>query len=661
MATGSSVLDAARDLGVDLDSVCGGRGICGRCQVTPALGDHPTWAITAKPGNLSPRGPQEDAYRGRRPIESDGRLGCAARILGDIVIDVPADSQLHRQIVRKDIDVGDVTLDPLATLHYLELPGPNEDNADNADDAVGDAIADRLAGALARDWNQPNRSVAPRLLADLHRVVASGAVTVAVRNDTIVAIWPGLVDRVYGVAFDVGSTTVAGHLCELTTGEVVATAGRMNPQIRFGEDLMSRVSYAMLNDDGAASMTESIRRALDELTDELVAAAGVDRGALLDVVAVGNPIMHHLLLGIDPTPLGQAPFPLATSDAVVTDAAAIGIDAPNAGLYVAPCIAGHVGADTVAAIGAQGPHRSDAIQLLVDVGTNAEIVLGNRHRLFAASSPTGPAFEGAQISAGQRATAGAIERVRIDRATLEPRFKVIGADGWSDEPGFDPGPAGVDRDLRLRRSSRRSARCSSAGLIDQTGRDRERGRHRNPDGPPMWPDGRTYRYRLTDTIAVTQNDVRAIQLAKAAPCAPASSCSWSGPGSTAVDDDPPRRRLRRPHRPDPRPRAGLGPRLCRRAGPRSVGNAAGSGAVRALLSSEQRRRARNARRPCGHEDRDRHRAALPRPVRRGAGDPPRVGAEPDPGNDRGPAAGRPRRTGGASPPTANRSGRRMHP
>ena len=226
---------------------------------------------------------------------------------------------------------------------------------------------------------------------------------------------PGFVDTALGVAIDVGSTTVAGHLCDLSTGEVLATAGMMNPQIRFGEDLMSRVSYVMMNPGGEKELTACIRTALNELITDLLRQADSPADELLDIVIVGNPIMHHIVLGIDPTPLGQAPFTLASAEAIRTTALDIGLQFPTARAFVGPCIAGHVGADTTAAMLAEGPHRGERWQLLVDVGTNAEIVLGCAERQFAASSPTGPAFEGAQISCGQRATAGAIERVRIDR------------------------------------------------------------------------------------------------------------------------------------------------------------------------------------------------------------------------------------------------------
>src|SRR6476659_2282826 len=190
------------------------------------------------------------------------------------------------------------------------------------------------------------------------------------------------------MAVDVGCTTVAGHLCDLATGEVVASAGIMNPQIRFGEDLMSRVSYVMMHDEGGRELTTAIRAGLREVLDQLVTSAAVEREHVVDVVIVGNPIMHHLVLGIDPTPLGTAPFTLATDEPVDAWADDVDLGLPRAHLHVLPCIAGHVGADTAAAVLQEGPHRGDDVMLLVDVGTNAEIILGNRDRLFAASSPT---------------------------------------------------------------------------------------------------------------------------------------------------------------------------------------------------------------------------------------------------------------------------------
>jgi len=430
---GVTVLDAARRLGVDLDSVCGGRGVCGRCQVTPSVGNFPKWNIEAKPESLTPRGEGETKYRGKRKLEEGNRLGCMAKVCGDVVIDVPAASQVHRQVVRKDVDLGGVIVDPHFALLYIEVKQSQLGDGVTAEEEVCRAVASQHG----RDLPTMSAAALRRVHKSIEKGEGGATVAIPVDANEIVAIWPGFVDFAYGVAIDIGSTTVAGHLIELFSGEVLSSSGTMNPQIRFGEDLMSRVSYVMMNPGGDVELTGVIRRAVNSLVDDLVEKANVDINSVLEISMVGNPIMHHILLGIDPTPLGAAPFILATDQAVHGRATDIGLDAPNALYYVGPCIAGHVGADTAAAILAEGPHRGEAMQLLVDVGTNAEIVLGDRTKQFAASSPTGPAFEGAQLSSGQRATAGAIEKVRIDPTTFEPRFKVIGIEPWSDEAGFD--------------------------------------------------------------------------------------------------------------------------------------------------------------------------------------------------------------------------------
>ncbi len=585
VADGTTVLEAARDLGVDLDSVCGGRGICGRCQIVPGDGDHPKWGIHAATEHLSRPGPLETDYQGRRPLGAGHRLGCATEILGDAVLDVPAESQIHKQVVRKGVALDDLVIDPMISLHYLEVP-------DEADDAAGASALDRIRTQLAITWDIHDVAPIFEVLPQLHTALTyqQGELTVAIRRDKIIAAWPGFADRMVGVAIDIGSTTIAGHLVDLSSGEVLATAGRMNPQIRFGEDLMSRVSYAMMNVGGATALTAAVQFDLDNLVTELVDEAEVERAQVLDLVLVGNPIMHHLALGVDPTPLGQSPFTLATSDAVQVRAPKLGIMCPSARIYVAPCIAGHVGADTAAAVLAEGPHRSDAMQLLIDVGTNAEIVLGNQDGLWAASSPTGPAFEGAQLSCGQRATVGAIERVRIDPETFEPRIRVIGAEVWSDDPGFAAetrrtGVSGVCGSGIIEVM----AELYLAGIIDASGVIRGEFAHRTDR---VVADERTHAYVLHrpddgPELRITQNDVRAVQLAKAALRA-GIDLLMEHAGVTEVDEvrlagafgahiDPVHAMV-----------LGLVP-----DGPtdrvRSVGNAAGAGAVRALVSRQQRR------------------------------------------------------------------------
>ncbi len=505
---GTQLLQAARELGVDLDSVCGGRGICTRCQVHIGSGEFAKHGIESSNDHLTPLTDAELRQQRSGLLPSGRRLSCQSRIGGDLVVDVPAESQVHRQIVRKRADARPVSVDPVVRPLYVEIPPP-----DMHDPA---SHLRRLEKALKETWDVTVAGVDAHVLRKLHKTLEDGEYTATVllrRGKRIIDIRPGYHDKVYGLAVDVGSTTVAMHLCDLLNGEVVASAGRMNPQIRFGEDLMSRVSYAMMNEDGAQAMTQAIRVALNELARETASEAGVALEDILEITIAGNPVMHHLVLGLDPTPLGFAPFALATDDATIMLASDIDLDL-NTGsrIYVLPCIAGHVGADAAAVILCEMPYKTDDMTLIVDVGTNAEIILGNRDRLLAASSPTGPAFEGAQVSSGQRAAPGAIERVRIDPDTFEPRFKVIGDDRWSNEEGFDTAPTGICGSgiIEVLAEMYLCGLLTPDGSIDGT---------RSGQTTRVFEQERTWSYVLHDgtpRIVVTQNDVRQIQLAKGA-------------------------------------------------------------------------------------------------------------------------------------------------
>jgi len=513
VAQGTTVLQAARELGVDLDSVCGGRAICGRCQVTLSEGAFPKHGIESRAEHLSGLGDNEIAYDEAEGLAEGRRLGCSARLLNDAVIDVPPESQVHRQVVRKRTEVHDLSVNPLVRLHVVEVSEPS----------MHEPVSDlrRVLEELEFEWGLTELECDPHVLMALQGALRDGQwqVTVAVfRERDIVAIWPGYHETALGMAFDIGSTTIAAHLVDLASGEALASAGRMNPQIRFGEDLMSRVSYVMMHPGAEQQMCEAVRTAVAELIAEVCAEADRKPDNILDCTFVGNPIMHHLLLGLSPVELGGAPFALATDSAVTVSAQSLGLGInPGARCYVLPCIAGHVGADCAAVVLSEAPYLREELTLLVDVGTNAEIVLGNRHRLLAASSPTGPAFEGAQISSGQRAAPGAIERVRIDPQTLEPRFRVIGCELWSDHPDFaqqtaDLGITGICGSgiIEVLAELYLAQVINSDGVVDGALSSRSE---------RIVEDGRTFAYVLHEgdiRIAITQNDVRAIQLAKAA-------------------------------------------------------------------------------------------------------------------------------------------------
>ena len=516
--TGQTVLGAARALGADLDSACGGRAICGKCQVNVLDGAFPKEGVTSSASHLTPPSEAEEKYARLRGLDKGRRLACQARILGDVVIDIPPQSQIHRQVVRKQAGGRKVATDPLIRALLVDVEKP--DLADPSSDFA------RLAQALEEEWDIHELVPDPAVLPKVQEALRDGdwRVTAVVHQGgekepaRLIGIRPGFDERLSGLAVDVGSTTIAAHLCDLHTGDVLASAGIMNPQIRFGEDLMSRVSWAMMNDGGAAQMTAAVRDAINDLARQVAARAGLAASDILDVTLVGNPVMHHLLLGIDPRQLGQAPFALATGEALDMRAAAIDLElAPAARAHVLPCIAGHVGADAAAVILAEAPHERREMTLIVDVGTNAEIILGNRERLLACSSPTGPAFEGAQISCGQRAAPGAIERVRIDSKTFKARYKVIGCDLWSDEEGFEEavaesGVTGICGSGIIEAV----AQMYLAGIIDANGRFNAA---LAQTCPHVHARGRGFAWVLRagePEIAVTQEDVRAIQLAKAA-------------------------------------------------------------------------------------------------------------------------------------------------
>ena len=516
---GETVLGAARRLGVDIDSSCGGRAICGRCQVRVMEGDYAREGLLSAAASLTPPTAAEEKYAALRGLEEGRRLACQARIRGDVVIDVPPSSQIHRQLVRKQADARPIAVDPLLRALLVEVEPP--DMAHPSSDFA------RLARALQEQWNIHDLRPALPALRRLQAALREGdwQVTAVIHQASddgparLLDVRPGFDEALHGLAVDIGSTTIAAHLVDLHSGAVIASGGIMNPQIRFGEDLMSRVSWAMMNEDGTERMSEAVRAAIDDLARQVAKAAGIAPERILDMALCGNPVMHHLLLGIDPRELGQAPFALSLGEAFETESAAIGLCAPHpaARAYVLPCIAGHVGADAAAVALAEAPHEREEITLIVDVGTNAEIILGNRARLLACSSPTGPAFEGAQISCGQRAAPGAIERVRIDRETLAARYRVIGVEQWSDEEGFEEAAAETGiTGICGSGIIEAVAEMFLAGIIGADGRfDAALAE----SSPFIRMRGREPAFILRagePQIVVTQTDVRAIQLAKAA-------------------------------------------------------------------------------------------------------------------------------------------------
>ena len=485
VAEGTSLLDAARSLGVEIESICGGKQTCGKCQVRVESGHFSRLDLTSAASHVSPETEREARYRVEKGLIPGCRQSCAALVLGDVLVTVPKESRTHKQVVRKAASQRTFEINPAMRLCYVELP-PASMEDERSDWA---RLADELA--LRFNLDRSRLAIDPMILPALQPALQAGrtrtpegeqihAVTATVWKDwKVVRVQPAYHDELYGVAVDIGTTTIAAHLAELRTGRILATASQMNPQISYGEDLMSRVSFVMEHADGLSTLHNAVIGALNGLVEEACDQAGLTAADVVELVVVGNTIMHHIFLGIDPVELGGAPFATATKEPLDIQARDLGLTVARGALvHIPPVEAGYVGADNVAVIMAEEPHRRNDITLLIDVGTNGELVLGNQQRLLSASSPTGPAFEGAQIRDGMRAAPGAIERVRIDPATLEVRYRIIGRDVWQQSQASDEQPANGHRpvengnalspkearELRQQRRAQEQASIKAAGI-----------------------------------------------------------------------------------------------------------------------------------------------------------------------------------------------------
>ncbi len=517
---GTTILEAAQKLSVDLNSICGARGRCSKCQVELTFGEFDKLNIRSKETSVSERNETEIIYRNKFHLSEDRRLGCQTKILGDLVVDVPEHSQIHKQIIKKETSLRDFSLNSSVKAFYVQVSEPQLDSLESD--------FERLKISLKDDWSIQGVTCSVRVLKGLQEKLRRGnwGITVLLyyKENTlpeIVDIHSGYSEiPAFGVAIDLGSTSIAATLCDLNSGKIVGSMGIMNPQIRYGEDVMSRVSYCMMEEKGLANLNNSVIQGINELTRKIAEKHEIKIDSVFEIVFVANPIMHHLLLGINPKELGQAPFPLVFSDSLTIKSKDIGIILNSESyVYTVPCIGGHVGADAASVLIAEQPQKlKDTTTLLIDIGTNAEILLAKGEEIFACSCPTGPALEGAQISAGQRAAPGAIERVRIDPITKEPRFKVIGCEQWSNEKEFSENISGVGvTGICGSGIIEAVAEMRLAGLLDANGLI---GSAAQTGSNRCTSSERTNSYLLYSdnkvSLSITNMDVRAIQLAKAA-------------------------------------------------------------------------------------------------------------------------------------------------
>ncbi len=510
---GVTLLNAARQLGVDIESPCGAAGVCGKCKVRVEEGYFEKFGFESKAGNLSPLMAEERNELEEGELAENYRLACCATVGGNLLIFIPEESRSAQQVILETGRKRDISVDPIVKNYYIEMVSPTL--VDQTDDFM------RIKNALLEKYNLQNiKHLDYFVSVNLPETIrgAGFKVTVSIWNDEeIVKVSPGLVENPWGVAIDVGSTTVAGYLCNLRTGESIVKKSMMNPQITYGEDVISRITYAMMNDGGLEKMSGAMIEGINSLVKGMADEAGLTVEDIMDLTLVGNTAMHHIMLNIDPKYVGRVPFVPAFKCSVDFKARDLGIKMNKASyVHWLPIEAGFVGADNVAVLIAEEPYKQDEMMLVIDIGTNGEIVFGNSEKLFSTSCATGPALEGAQILFGMRAAPGAIERVKIDPETKEPKFKLIGQEDWFEEGDDDPMAKGICGSGIIDVI----AEMFKAGIIDKTGRFNHnmktprirKGAHGKMEYILCYA-GET---SMGKAITVTQGDVRAVQLAKAA-------------------------------------------------------------------------------------------------------------------------------------------------
>ncbi|MBM3294486.1 MAG: DUF4445 domain-containing protein [Candidatus Aminicenantes bacterium] len=498
IAEGKTIIDASRELGVGIESLCGGERNCGKCKVR------------LESGHLSPFTEEENEFIDEKERALGYRLACAAQIWSEALIFVPEESRIGRQVARKEATRRSMALKPAVSLYEVELPPPTLHNL------LGDF--DRLQKALRENYSLPPLEIDHLALLRLPSVLRQGrwkATATVWMDKEIIDIRPGKAAAIYGFAVDVGTTTVVAYLCHLQTGELIATEAIMNPQVIYGEDIMSRIAYTTNRPEGLETIHRSIIEGLNRLIETLTQQCRLRPEDILDVTVVGNTVMHHLFLKISPEFLGLSPFPPVIRRSFDVKARELGLTVhPSAKIHVLPVEAGFVGADNVGVLITEEPYHQDDRLLIIDIGTNGELVMGNRKKLMSASCATGPALEGAHIKYGMRAAPGAVERIQIDPRTWKVRFKVVGQDGWNDEIR-NPEAKGIcgsgiiDGVAELYRT----------GLIDKTGRFRKdipTPRLKRSDGVPEFVIAWKEETSGGRDITISQQDVRNVQLAKGA-------------------------------------------------------------------------------------------------------------------------------------------------
>ena len=542
---GITLIEASRKLGVDIEALCGEKKVCGKCIIRIEEGFYEKYNITSSMSHTSEWQEEEDKFINAENKAKGYRLGCVTKVEGDMLVFVPEESRAGKQVVSKAARDIPIEWNPAVRVYYAQVDPPT------FEEPLGDF--ERVCNALEREHGLANLTADVFALRQLPHALREGdwSVTVSVwNNKEIIRFRPGQQEKAYGIAFDIGTTTCAGYFCDLTTMEVLDTVSMMNPQCKYGEDVMARITFHMMNEDGLQRMSEDLIEGINELIDKAIAGTyppkkkkkkkkgqkdapdeyveapeegktylRLTRDDIEDLTLGGNTAMHHILLQLDPEFVGLAPFPPVLHHSMDIKCRDIGINiTPSAYVFVLSIEAGFVGADNVGVLLAEEPYKGEQNQLIIDIGTNGELVLGNRHKLISSSCATGPALEGAQLSFGMRAAPGAIERIEIDPETHEVNYKVIGRDAFrkfsKPEEMQAKGICGsgiLDVLAELYRS----------GVITKTGvfaKEQKSNRTRkNPDTKmPEFVLAWKEESSIEKDIVITQKDVRQIQLAKGA-------------------------------------------------------------------------------------------------------------------------------------------------
>lgn len=489
---GASLLDLARGIDVSIESICGGSGKCGKCRVMVAEGAE----------ILSEVNESERAALTTDELDMGVRLACQTVVggEGDIVVDVPEISRRgHHRLLATGIEP-EVIRAPAVGKILLRIP-PATLNDIRADD-------DRLLDVL-----QSEASITANIAQGVHQLLPKAvrensweATVTLFRDKELIRVEPGdTTGNLLGVAVDIGTTKIVAYLVDLNSGETLETESQPNPQIPFGEDVMSRITFATKHEDGLKRLNEAVVNSVNQLIAAACARAGKDPSDVLEVVVVGNTAMHHIFFGIPPQHLAQAPYAPAVRSAISVDPGHLGIDIyPFGKVSSLPNIAGFVGADAVAVLMSSGLHDDEEIGMMIDIGTNTEIIAGSRERLIGCSCASGPAFEGAHIKHGMRAATGAIERVWIDPTSKEVHLRTV-----DDAPARGICGSGIVDCV---------SEMYKCGVISGSGKMSE------PNGGGRvrtGSDGKS-EFVLTSNgesgkeVTITQNDIQEIQLAKAA-------------------------------------------------------------------------------------------------------------------------------------------------